>query len=102
MSHKNIYEVNDNQLIINLPKEFKNKMKVLVTIDDITDSYAGKLLLLKQAATDPLFLADVEEVRNDFDPIDNEALWFSKNGLFAKQIWAQLLVLSKVSQGQYW
>ncbi|MFN7258638.1 MAG: hypothetical protein ACK5TU_01955 [Cyclobacteriaceae bacterium] len=74
MSHKNIYEVNDNQLIINLPKEFKNKMKVLVTIDDITDSYAGKLLLLKQAATDPLFLADVEEVRNDFDPIDNEAL----------------------------
>jgi len=74
MSHKNIYEVNDNQLIINLPKEFKNKMKVLVTIDDITDSYASKLLLLKQAATDPLFLADVEEVRNDFDPIDNEAL----------------------------
>lgn len=74
MSHKNIYEVNDNQLIINLPKEFKNKMKVLVTIDDITDSYAGKLLLLKQAATDPLFLADVEEVSNDFDPIDNEAL----------------------------
>jgi hypothetical protein len=74
MSLKNIYEVNDNQLIINLPKEFKNKMKVLVTIDDITDSYASKLLLLKQAATDPLFLADVEEVRNDFDPIDNEAL----------------------------
>ncbi|MCE2892858.1 MAG: hypothetical protein LW721_00365 [Flammeovirgaceae bacterium] len=74
MSHKNIYEVNDNQLIINLPKEFKNKMKVLVTIDDITDSYASKLLLLKQAATDPLFLADVEEVSNDFDPIDNEAL----------------------------
>jgi hypothetical protein len=74
MSHKNIYEVNDNQLIISLPKEFKNKMKVLVTIDDITDSYASKLLLLKQAATDPLFLADVEEVRNDFDPIDNEAL----------------------------
>ena len=86
MSHKNIYEVNDNQLIINLPKEFKNKMKVLVTLDDITESYAGKLLLLKQAATDPLFLADVEEVSNDFDPIDNEALWFSKNGLFAKQI----------------
>jgi hypothetical protein len=41
-------------------------------------------------------------VRNDFDPIDNEALWFSKNGLFAKQFWTQLLVLSKVSQGQYW
>ena len=74
MSHRNIYEVNDNQLIINLPKEFKNKMKVLVTIDDVTDSNAAKLLLLKQAATDPLFLFDVEEVSNDFDLIDKENL----------------------------
>lgn len=74
MSHRNIYEVNDNQLIINLPKEFKNKMKVLVTVDDITDSNAAKLLLLKQAATDPLFLFDVEEVSNDFDLIDKENL----------------------------
>jgi hypothetical protein len=49
-------------------------MKVLVTIDDVTDSTATKLLLLKQAATDPLFLADVEAVRNDFSPIDNEGL----------------------------
>ena len=74
MSHRNIYEVNDNQLIINLPKEFKNKMKVLVTIDDVTDSNAAKLLMLKQAATDPLFLSDVEEVRNDFDLVDSENL----------------------------
>jgi hypothetical protein len=74
MSYRSVYEVTDNQLVINLPKEFKNKMKVLVTIDDIIDSNATKLLLLKQAATDPLFLADVEEVRSDFDPIDNEGL----------------------------
>ena len=74
MSHRNIYEVNDNQLIINLPKEFKNKMKVLVTVDNLTDSRAAKLLLLKQAATDPLFLSDVEEVSNDFDLIDSENL----------------------------
>jgi hypothetical protein len=72
MSHRNIYEVNDNQLIINLPKEFKNKMKVLVTIDDVADSNAAKLLMLKQAATDPLFLSDVEEVSNDFDLVDSE------------------------------
>ena len=74
MSHRNIYEVTDNQLIISLPKEFKNKTKVLVTIDDVTDSKATKLLLLKQAAMDPLFLANIEEARNDFDPIDNEGL----------------------------
>jgi hypothetical protein len=47
MSHKNIYEVNDNQLIISLPKEFKNKKKVLVTIDDITDGNEAKLLMLR-------------------------------------------------------
>jgi hypothetical protein len=74
MSHRNIYEVNDNQLIINLPKEFKNKMKVLVTVDGVPDSTAAKLLLLKSAATDPLFLSDVEGVFNDFDHIDNEGI----------------------------
>jgi hypothetical protein len=74
MSHKNIYEVNDNQLIISLPKEFKNKKKVLVTIDDITDGNEAKLLMLRQAAIDPLFLADVEAVGNDFDYSDNEGL----------------------------
>ena len=86
MSHRNIYEVNDNQLIINLPKEFKNKMKVLVTIDDVSDSHSSKLLLLKQAATDPLFLSDVESVSNDFDHIDREDLRFSQSGLFARPI----------------
>lgn len=65
MSYKNIYEVNDNQLTINLPKEFKNRKKVLVTIDDVADTHA-KLLLLKQAAIDRLFLADVAEVGNDY------------------------------------
>jgi hypothetical protein len=74
MSHRNIYEVNDHQLIINLPNEFKDKMKVLVTIDDVPDSTAAKLLLLKKAATDPLFLSDIEEVSNDFDHVDKEDL----------------------------
>lgn len=74
MSHRNIYEVNDNQLVIHLPKEFKNKMKVFVTVDNLTDSHAAKLLLLKQASADPLFLSDVEEVSNDFDLIDGENL----------------------------
>lgn len=74
MSHKNIYEVNDNQLVINLPKEFKNKKKVLVTIDDMSDTHTNKLLLLQQAAKDPLFLADVDEVGSDFSSIEGEGL----------------------------
>jgi hypothetical protein len=74
MSHKSIYEVSDNQLIIKLPSEFKNRMKVLVTIDDITDSHAAKLLMVKQAATDPLFLANIEAVESDFNNSDSESL----------------------------
>jgi len=72
MSHKHIYEVNNNQLIISLPERFKNKMKVLVTVDEITETRESKLLLLKQAATDPSFLSDVKEVSDDFDHLDKE------------------------------
>jgi hypothetical protein len=63
MSHQGVYEVSDDQLIIKLPTEFKNSRKVLVTIDDVIESTDEKLVL--KAATDPLFLADVQAVGND-------------------------------------
>lgn len=71
MTHRHIYEVNDHKLIIDLPKEFKNKMKVIVTVDDI-NSNASKLQLLKEATTDLLFLSDIKEVNDDFKQIDSE------------------------------
>jgi hypothetical protein len=97
MSHGNIYEVNDNQMIIKLSKEFKDKMKVLVTVNNVMDVNTSKLLLLKQAFNDPLFLADIEAVGNDFDLIGREGLLFIKDGLFTRQTWIQLLVLSRAS-----
>lgn len=73
MTIKHIYEINNNnQLIITLPDTFKNKKKVLVTVDDLIDSKAFKLELLKQASNDPLFLSDIKEINDDFNHIDNE------------------------------
>lgn len=69
MTHRHIYEISNNQLIINLPIEFKNKKKVLVTINDDIDSRASKLALLKEASIDPLFLSDIKEINNDFKDI---------------------------------
>ena len=74
MSHQNIYEVINHQLVIKLPQEFKNNTKVLVTIDDISNDYSVKLMQMKKAALDPLFLADIKEVSNDFNQSDKEVL----------------------------
>jgi len=51
-----------------------NKKQVIVLIDDTVDSRYQKLALLKEAANDPLFLADIEEIHKDFDSIDNETV----------------------------
>jgi hypothetical protein len=42
-------------------------MKVLATVDKVMDVNTSKLLLPKQAVNDPLFLADIEAVSNDFE-----------------------------------
>ncbi|PSR54802.1 hypothetical protein AHMF7605_15465 [Adhaeribacter arboris] len=74
MKLKQIYDVSNNQLIINLPESFSNKRRVLVIIDDDIDEVNEKLLLLKQATNDPLFLADIQEVKEDFNFIDSETI----------------------------
>ncbi|WP_146153599.1 hypothetical protein [Adhaeribacter arboris] len=66
--------MSNNQLIINLPESFSNKRRVLVIIDDDIDEVNEKLLLLKQATNDPLFLADIQEVKEDFNFIDSETI----------------------------
>ncbi len=64
MTIRQICDVKDHQLTIHLPDSFKNK--VLVIVDDAVDARAEKLSLLKQAANDPMFLADMKEVNEDF------------------------------------
>lgn len=72
MTLKQICAVSNNQLIINLPESFKNKQRVLVIVDDNIDEANEKLMLLQQAATDPLFLADIQEIKEDFNFTDSE------------------------------
>lgn len=74
MTLRKICEIKNNQLTLNLPDSFKGKKKVLVIVDDAVDGNAKKLALLKKAAADPLFVADVKEVNNDFGSVDHETL----------------------------
>ncbi|MBU2444873.1 MAG: hypothetical protein KJ666_04775 [Bacteroidetes bacterium] len=73
MTLKQICDVKDNQIVLTLPENFRDRKKVLVTINDSIDLKAEKFELLKQAVIDPLFLADIKQVSEDFNFIDTEA-----------------------------
>ena len=74
MTYKQVCNVNNNQVIITLPADFKGKKQVTVVVDDLVDARIQKLAMLKNASKDPLFLADIAEIQQDFDNIDNETL----------------------------
>ncbi len=72
---KQIYNTNNKtQLMINLPDTFRQKRRILVVLDDSIDIKTEKLDLLKNASTDPLFLADIDSVSRDFRNVDSELL----------------------------
>ena len=74
MTIRKIVDLINNQLILTLPEGFRGKKKVLVIVDDSIENTSEKISLLKQAATDPLFLADIKEINDDFGSIDHETL----------------------------
>lgn len=74
MTYKIVCPVQNNQVILTLPPDFKDKNQVTVYIDDQVDLKSSKLESLKMASNDPLFLADIREVNEDFDIIDHETL----------------------------
>lgn len=75
MTVRKIVEVNGrHQLIIDLPENFYAAKKVTVTIDDEIDERRLKIEMMKEAASDPLFIADLKEINEDFDALDNELL----------------------------
>ena len=75
MTYRKTYEIQkNNQLVINLPDQFKMKRKVMVIIEDIDDEQEDKINLLKKASKDPLFLDDIAEISADFESIDKELL----------------------------
>jgi len=72
MTIKQICNVKDNRLIINLPKSFKEGRRVMVIVDDELNLREDKMALMQKAALDPLYLADMAEVEEDFDFADSE------------------------------
>lgn len=72
---KQIYNTdNKTQLMINLPDAFRKKKRILVVLDDSVDAKTEKIDLMKMASIDPLFLADIDSVSNDFRNIDSDLL----------------------------
>jgi len=70
---KQIYNTgNNNQILINLPESFRRKSKILVVLDDCVDSKSQKMELMRTASIDPLFLADINSISQDFKSIDSE------------------------------
>ena len=70
---KQVYTIeNKSHLMINLPENFRTKKQILVVLDDSVDNRTTKLDLMKKAVKDPLFIADIDEVSNDFKHIDND------------------------------
>ncbi len=72
MTLKQIYHIDNNRLIIDLPENFRGKKSVMVIVEDIKRSYEDKCTLMKEAANDPLYLSDIKEVTNDFKYADLE------------------------------
>ena len=75
MTFGKTYEIQkNNQLTIKLPEKFKSKKRVRIIIEDVDDDRNAKLDLLKKASKDPLFLSDIQEVKDDFQYSDREAI----------------------------
>jgi len=71
MIYRQIYKITDTQLLITVPEGFKNK-RVLVVLNDETGDKNDKLTLMKLAASDPQYLADMKEVNDDFENIEHK------------------------------
>lgn len=74
MTFEKTYEIKNNELTIKLPKQFKLIKKVRVIVEEVESDRDKKLKLLKKAASDPLFNADIEEIKEDFRYSDKEAI----------------------------
>ncbi len=73
MTWKKIVRVDNQQVILDLPNSFRQK-RILIVVEDLVDERADKFNLMREASTDPLYLADMEEVQTDFRAIDGETV----------------------------
>ena len=75
MKYSKMYSVSGSKkIVIDLPENFQHKAQVLVIIDDEVITKEEKVNQLKEAINDPLFVADMNEVNQDFEAINNDTL----------------------------
>lgn len=74
MTYRIVCPVENNQVTLTLPPGFRGKKEVTVVIEDPIESKVQKMAKLKQASSDPLFLADIQVIQHDFDFSDRETL----------------------------
>ncbi len=73
MTWKKTVKVDNQQIILDLPAAFRSKT-VTVVVEDVADEREEKLKMMREAAVDPLYMADMADVQNDFLTIDGETL----------------------------
>ena len=73
MTFEKTYELKNNELTIKLPKKFKLIKRVRVIVEELESEREQKLKLLRNASTDSMFNADIEEIKEDFRFSDKEA-----------------------------
>ena len=74
MTFEKTYELKNNELTIKLPKKFKLIKRVRVIVEELESEREQKLKLLRNASTDSMFNADIEEIKEDFRFSDKEAI----------------------------
>ena len=74
MTFEKTYELKNNELTIILPRRFKSIKRVRVIVEELESEREQKLKLLRNAATDSIFNADIEEIKEDFRFSDKEAI----------------------------
>jgi hypothetical protein len=74
MTFEKTYEIKNNELTIKLPKKFTTIKKVRVIVEEVETNRDKKIQLLKKAISDPIFNADIEEVKQDFRFSDKEVI----------------------------
>jgi len=74
MTFEKTYELKNNELTIILPRKFKSIKRVRVIVEELESEREQKLKLLRNAATDSIFNADIEEIKEDFRFSDKEAI----------------------------
>jgi hypothetical protein len=74
MTFEKTYELKNNELTIKLPRKFKSIKRVRVIVEELENEREQKLKLLKNAASDSIFNADIEEIKEDFQFSDKEAI----------------------------